>query len=85
MTGIGATSDRGVSFCLYLQAVCVLLAIAFVHCDNRPASAVATGLDATGIAASVLLIAAHDRPFTGQLSVTPEPLLQIMPDAPTDR
>jgi len=72
-------------FCLYPQAVCVLLAIAFVHCDNRPASAVATGLYATGIAASVLLIAAHDRPFTGQLSVTPEPLLQIMPDAPTDR
>ena len=33
----------------------------------------------TGIAASVLLIAAHDRPFTGQISIGPEPLLQIMP------
>jgi hypothetical protein len=72
-------------FCLYLQAVCALLAIAFVHSDNRLASAVAMGLYATGIAASVLLIAAHDRPFTGQLAVAPEPLLQIMPDAPTDR
>jgi hypothetical protein len=69
-------------FCLYLQAVCALLAIAFVHSDNRLASAVAMGLYATGIAASVLLIAAHDRPFTGQISITPEPLLQIMPDAP---
>jgi hypothetical protein len=27
----------------------------------------------------VLLIAAHDRPFTGQISIGPEPLLQIMP------
>ncbi len=72
-------------FCLYLQAVCALLAIAFVHSDNRLASAVAMGLYATGIAASVLLIAAHDRPFTGQISITPEPLLQIMPDAPADR
>ncbi len=72
-------------FCLYLQAVCALLAIAFVHSDNRLASAVAMGLYATGIAASVLLIAAHDRPFTGQISISPEPLLQIMPDAPADR
>jgi hypothetical protein len=31
------------------------------------------------VAASVLLIAAHDRPFTGQISIEPEPLLQIMP------
>ncbi len=69
--------------CLYLQAVCALLAIALVHCDDRLASAVAMGLFATGVAASVLLIAAHDRPFTGQISVTPESLLQIMPDAPT--
>jgi hypothetical protein len=38
------------------------------------------GLFATGVAASVLLIAAHDRPFIGQLSVSPEPLLQVMPD-----
>jgi len=34
---------------------------------------------ATGVAASVLLIAAHDRPFIGQISIGPEPLLQIMP------
>jgi len=71
--------------CLYLQAVCALLAIALVHCDDRLASAVAMGLFATGVAASVLLIAAHDRPFTGQISVTPESLLQIMPDAPANR
>jgi hypothetical protein len=42
---------------------------------------IAVGLFATGVAASVLLIAAHDRPFTGKISVGPGPLLQVMPDA----
>jgi hypothetical protein len=42
-------------------------------------------LFATGLAASVLLIAAHDQPFTGQTSISPEPLLQIMPDEPASR
>lgn len=72
-------------WCLYLQAICELIVIAAVHCDNRLSSAMAMGLFATGVAASVLLVAAHDRPFTGQISIGPEPLLQIMPDAPTSR
>jgi Protein of unknown function (DUF4239) len=66
-------------WCLYLQAVCELFVIALVHCDNRLTSAIALGLFATGVAASVLLIAAHDRPFIGQISIGPGPLLQIMP------
>jgi hypothetical protein len=37
------------------------------------------GVFATGVAASILLILAHDRPFIGQLSVGPGPLLQVMP------
>jgi len=64
--------------CLYLQAMSVLIAIAMVHAEDRGASLITLGLFATGIAASVLLIAAHDRPFIGQLSVTPDPLLQIV-------
>jgi hypothetical protein len=36
------------------------------------------GLFATGVSASVLLIAVHDRPFVGQIAVTPKPLLQIV-------
>jgi hypothetical protein len=72
-------------WCLYLQAICELLAIALIHCDNRLTSGIALGLFATGVAAAVLLIAAHDRPFTGQISVGPEPLLQIMPGAPPGR
>jgi hypothetical protein len=65
--------------CLYLQAMSVLIAIAMVHAEDRGASPITLGLFATGIAASVLLIAAHDRPFIGQLSITPDPLLQIIP------
>ena len=64
--------------CLYLQALCALLAIAFVHCDDRLSSLLAMGLFATGVSASVLLIAAHDRPFVGEVAVTPKPLLQIV-------
>jgi hypothetical protein len=66
---------------LYLQAICALVAIAMVHSDNRLASVIAMGVFAAGVAASVLLIAAHDRPFTGQLSVRPDALLQVMPEA----
>jgi hypothetical protein len=65
--------------CLLVQAICLLLATALVHSDNRLASTIAMGIFATGVAAAVLLIAAHDQPFTGQIS--PDPLLQVMPEA----
>jgi hypothetical protein len=65
--------------CLSLQAVCALVAIALVHSDNWLASAITTGLFGIGVAASLLLILVHDRPFTGQLAVSPYPLLQVMP------
>jgi hypothetical protein len=71
--------------CLYLQAICALLAIALVHCDNRLSSLLAMGLFATGVSVSVLLIAAYDRPFVGQIAVAPEPLLQIISDPVTKR
>jgi len=64
--------------CVYLQAACLLLAIAMVHSDDGVASLIALGLFATGAASSALLIAAYDRPFVGQLAVSPEPLLQIV-------
>jgi Protein of unknown function (DUF4239) len=67
--------------CLLLQAICALFAIAMVHSGNRLASIIALGIFATGVAASALLIASHDRPFTGQISVGPSALLQVMPEA----
>jgi hypothetical protein len=66
--------------CLFVQAVCALVTIAMVQSDNRLASFIALGIFATGVAASALLILAHDRPFTGDISVKPDPLLQVMPE-----
>jgi hypothetical protein len=68
-----------------LRAICELIVIAAVPRGHRLASGIAIGLFATGVAASGLLIAAHDRPFTGQISIGPQPLLQIMPGAPPSR
>jgi multisubunit Na+/H+ antiporter MnhB subunit len=65
--------------CLSLQAVCALLAIAMVQSDDRLTSAISMGLFGVGVAASLLLILAHDRPFSGELAVSPNPLLQVMP------
>jgi hypothetical protein len=65
--------------CLILQAIGLLVAIAMMHSDNRRSSAIALGLFATGVAFSVLLIASHNRPFTGEISVGPGPLLQVRP------
>lgn len=64
---------------LLLQALCTLIAIAMVHSDNRLTGAIAMALFATGIALSVLLIASHNRPFTGAISVGPDLLNQVVP------
>ena len=66
--------------CLFAQAGCTLTAIAIVHSDNRAGAAIAMGIFATGVAVSVLLIASHDRPFSGEISVKPDVLLQVRPE-----
>jgi hypothetical protein len=66
--------------CLFVQAGCTLIAIAIVHSDNRAAAAVAMVIFASGAAVSVLLIASHDRPFSGEISVKPDVLLQVRPE-----
>jgi len=65
--------------CLIFLAVCLLSTIALVHCENRLTSAVAIGLFSAALATTILLILSHDRPFSGVVAVTPEPLLQVMP------
>jgi hypothetical protein len=65
--------------CLILQAGCALVAIAMVHSANRLASTITLAIFATGVAASILLIASYDRPFTGDISVRPGPLHQVRP------
>jgi hypothetical protein len=53
---------------------CALVATAMVDSDNRLACIVALGIFATGVAAS-LLILAHDRPFTGEISIKRDPFV----------
>jgi hypothetical protein len=66
--------------CVFAQALFLMIAIALVHIDSRGASAVAIAVFATGFAVSVLLIASHDCPFTGQISIKPDVLLQVKPE-----
>ena len=63
---------------ILLQGFCTLIAIAMVHSDNRLTCAIALTLFATGIALSLLLIAAYSRPFTGEISVRPDLLKQVI-------
>ncbi|CAB3754134.1 bestrophin-like domain [Paraburkholderia solisilvae] len=65
--------------CLIFLAVCLLFSIALVHCGNRLTSAVAIGLFCAGLATTMLLILSHDRPFTGDIAVKPEALMQVIP------
>jgi positive regulator of sigma E activity len=73
-SSVGAVKWLAILF----QALCTLVAIAMVHADNRRACAITVTLFATGAALSVLLIAAYSRPFTGEISVTPELLKQVI-------
>ena len=60
---------------LLLQALCALVAIAMVHSDNRLTCAIALTIFATGIALSLVLIAAYTHPFN---SVGPGLLKQVI-------
>ena len=66
---------------LLVQAGLLLVSVAMVHSDDRAASRIILGVFATGIGAAIVLIASHSRPFTGEISVSPSVLLQVMPDA----
>lgn len=62
-----------------LVALLTLLAIAFVHSGNRLTAALAMGIFAAAVAASLVLIATQERPFSGRFAVSPDALLQVMP------
>jgi hypothetical protein len=64
---------------ILLMGLCALIAIAIVHSNDRLTCAIAVALFATGFALSSLLIAAYSRPFTGEISVKPELLQQVIP------
>ena len=66
---------------LLVQAGLTLVAIALVHSDNRVANRIIMTIFATGVGVAVVLLASHSRPFTGEISVHPAVLLQVMPEA----
>ena len=55
-----------------LPALLILLTI-------RKAGAIAIAIYSISLAACVVLIASHNRPFSGEISVGPDLLLQVMP------
>jgi len=66
---------------LLAQVVLMLIAIAMVHCDNPVANRIILTIFATGAAASIILIAAQSRPFSGAIAIRPTLLEQVMPEA----
>lgn len=60
-------------------AFLLLLTVAVVHGENRAAALTALTILAVAVTAAAVLIASHSRPFTGQISVGPELLLQVIP------
>ena len=64
---------------IIVLAVLTLLAIAFVHSENRTTTALAMAIFASAIVVSITIIAAQERPFSGHFGVEPDPLLEIAP------
>jgi hypothetical protein len=62
-------------FGLLVTGLCVLIGIAFAHLDNLRNCRIALVLFATGMSASILIIACHSRPFNS--TVGPELLHEI--------
>jgi hypothetical protein len=60
-------------------ALLTLLAIAFVHSDNRRTALIAMSIFSLGVAVTFVLIASQDRPFSGEFRVQPDVLLQVLP------
>ena len=64
---------------LLLQAGCTLVAIAMVHSDNRLGAASPWQSSRRAWLSALVLIASHNQPFTGEISVGPDVLIQVMP------
>jgi len=63
-----------------LLAGLLLVTIAIIHSDNKATAAISMGIFSVAVAASVVLIASHNRPFTGEISVGPGLLMQVLPE-----
>jgi len=62
-------------------AILILMTIALVHLDNRPAMTVAMAIFSTAIAVCLILLLAYDRPFAvGGVTMSPTLFQEIIPD-----
>jgi len=78
---LSRSSINGVKWtALLVQAALTLITIALVHSDNRAANRIILAIFATSVGVAVILLAAHSRPFTGEIAVQPTVLLQVMPE-----
>ncbi len=78
---LSESSVNGVKWIVLLvQAGLTLITIALIHSDNRAANRIILAIFATAVGVAFVLLAAHSRPFTGEISVRPTVLLQIMPE-----
>ena len=63
-----------------LLAALLMLTIGIVHSDNRGTAALGMSIFSVALAACIVLIASHSRPFTGEISVGPALLMQVLPE-----
>src|SRR5262245_50436362 len=68
---------------ILLQGLCALVAIAMVHCNSRLTCAIALAIFAIGIAVSVLTDRRLQPSVTGEFSVGPQLLQQVIASEPT--
>ncbi|HEY7662125.1 MAG TPA: hypothetical protein VH934_03260 [Xanthobacteraceae bacterium] len=68
-------------FSLVSLIAITLLVVALVYNDHAGTQMLAVNLCAVAAAAAFFVLLAHDRPFTGVISVSPRPLLQLIAKA----
>ena len=66
---------------LLVLAGLTLITIGIIHSDNPATNRIIMTIFATAVGVSVVLIASHSGPFSGEISVPPTALLQVMPEA----
>jgi hypothetical protein len=63
---------------LSIMAICGMISIALVHNHTRAMQLLAMNFYALIVSAAFFLLLAHDRPFTGDISISPAPLQQLV-------
>ena len=66
---------------LLLEAALTLVAIAMIHSDNPRSNRIILGIFSTAVGLAVVLLVSHSGPFSGEISVKPTVLQQVMPEA----